>query len=444
MGDWNDNNLSEILEYPFDFERYIQERLREIDDVDERRFAKTILTEGLGKVIKCTEQKYRELERRVYEEIEIADNQYEAVMTLVKREHYDPTNGTLYPVMEQDLNDDELREMLSSEGNVYIGTIYLKMDQAGVKDFRATGEFAGMLEGNGEGKEAKVLIQPSNRYRDMMESLYQVFQDNHIPWVTMNTGYLDKFFDVFVEASGEMTYEEIKMENVKIQFDKFEQFVTYGVVPLWNMEWVVFNSADFMMPCINGIYYEHEFSLEDKEEKDGYLIQTNEDILEIRQEKGKIVIKSQKETFEEWKALHIIQAKTIRSLDYNQPFLTNHKKDTFFRRYSENSHVQLMTKTDLFRRIMELDIGEYVEVVDYEICDRARDFPPEEGMNWFVREDLFPMESRKVLLLKFEEKKPGFYLNDSMVRFAVSQIQLEISEYRCVGVLTGVSSHMTD
>lgn len=42
MGKWKDNNLSAILEYPFDFERYMEERLREIDDLDERQFAKTI------------------------------------------------------------------------------------------------------------------------------------------------------------------------------------------------------------------------------------------------------------------------------------------------------------------------------------------------------------------------------------------------------------------
>ena len=54
-------------------------------------------------------------------------------------------------------------------------------------------------------------------------------------------------------------------------------------------------------------------------------------------------------------------------------------------------------------------------------------------MNWFVRDELFPVESRKVLLLKFRAKNPGFYLNDSMVWFVVSQIQMEISEYRCAG-----------
>ena len=201
------------------------------------------------------------------------------------------------------------------------------------------------------------------------------------------------------------------------------------------MEWVNFDSADFMVPSINGIYYEHEFTLEDKEEGDGYLIESSQYILEIRHEKNKIVIKSEMETFENWKALHIIQKETIRSLDYKEPLVTNHKNDSFIRRYAENSRAQLMTKTDLFRRIMELDIRDYIEVVGYEIYSNGKDFPNKEGMNWFVRDELFPLESRKILLLKFKEKKPGHFLNDSMVRFVISQIQLEISEYRCEGVM---------
>ena len=85
---------------------------------------------------------------------------------------------------------------------------------------------------------------------------------------------------------------------------------------------------------------------------------------------------------------------------------------------------------------VELDIREYIEVVGYQICDNSRDYPVTgEGMNWFVKDELFPMESRKVLLLQFQEKQPGHYLNESMVRFVISQMQLEISEYRCVGVI---------
>ncbi len=434
MENWKDNNLSAILEYPFDFERYMEERLREIDDLDERKFAKKLLLEGLGKVIRCTEAKYQQLERRVYEELEIEDNQYEAVLTIVKRSHYDPTNGTLFPVSEEDLDETVLKETWSDGSRRWLGSIFLEASDDRQRDFQDSTKFTGTLVKAEENRAAAFEILPAMRYREVIEGLYLVFQDNHIPWDTINTGYLDKFYDVFIYIEGTEPAPD-SLEEVTIEFEEYKEEIRYGRIPLWNLEWVTFDSAEFMLPCINGIYYEHEFSLEDKDEKDGYLIQSNEDILEIRHEKNKIVIKSLKETFENWKALHLVQKETVRSLDYNAPLLTNRKRDSFIRRYAENSRVQLMTKTDLFRRIMELDIRDYIEVVGYEICESARDFPNTEGMNWFVRDELFPMESRRVLLLKFKERQPGHYLNGSMVRFVISQMQLEISEYRCVGVI---------
>ena len=94
-----------------------------------------------------------------------------------------------------------------------------------------------------------------------------------------------------------------------------------------------------------------------------------------------------------------------------------------------------MTWADLSRRILELDIRDYLEVDGYEIREPSREEPREEGMNWFLPEGLFPMEGRKVLLLKFRARRPGYYLNESMVRFVVSQLQLEIGEYRCEGMM---------
>lgn len=440
-GDCVDNrknsSLAAILEYPFDFDRYIEEQLREIKDLDERYFAKKVMVEGLGKLIRCTEDKYRQLEQRVYAEMKVADNQYEAVMTVVEKKHYDPTNGTLYPVDERDLEGKKLSESRSEGNRIWMGTIFLETDDRRRKAFERAGSFSGALQVQGESRELTFQVHPAKRYRDVMERLYQVFQDNHIPWETVNTAYLDKFYDVYAgrdelgETSDTGTF---LLEQAAIDFGEFADAVLYDRIPLWNMKWVKFSSTDFMVPCIDGIYYEHEFNLSEYAREDGYLIERNEDILEIRHEKQKIVIKSQKATFEDWKALHIIRQETIRSLDYGFPLLTNHKRDSFIRRFTENSRVQLTTKADLFRRIMEMDIRDYIEVVDYEICENTKEYPNAEGMNWFVRDELFPMESRKALVLKFDEKRPGYYLNDSMIRFVISQIQLEISEYRCVGV----------
>lgn len=442
MRQQDEENTAAILEYPFDYDRYIQESLRKIDDLDERRFAKTVLLEGLGEVIKCMEKKYQELEKRVYEEIEIKEYRYETVTTVIKKEHFDPVNMTLFPVISEEMEKEYIKEAASPEKGVYLGTVFLKTDEAKGRQFLEEGIFRGHFLFGEEKKKALFKIYRTEQYRNQIELLYKVFQDNRIPWETIHTGMLDKFYDVFLIGFEDETYEGEEKEEwtgalgeADICWGEFKPFICYGMMPLWNIERIYFDSTDFMLPCIDGIYYEHEFILPDGNCGDGYLIDPNEDILEIRHEKGKIIIKSKKETFENWQALHIVQKETIRSLHYTEPFLTNHRKDSFFKRMQEKNRIKLMTKTDLFRRIMELDIREYIEIDGYEICDDAVKNFQTEGMNWFVQEELFPMGSRKKLILKFKEKNKGHYLNDSMVRYVVSQIQMEINEYQCVGAI---------
>ena len=363
MATWQEENLSAILEYPFDFDRYIAEQLREIDDLDERIFAKKVLMEGLGRVIRQTEQKYQALEKRVYQEISIPDNAYGIVSTVVKRADYDPTNDTLFPVVPMDLDSEKAREALSTEEALYVGTVFLKADRVTCRGFENKGRLQAFLLVEGEEKEICTHIKKADRYREVMAELYRMFQDNHILWETVNTGYMDKLYDIYVYKE-DIPAETVSLENLRIDYGKYREAVQIDMLLLWNIERITFDSMNFMVPCIDGIYYEHEFTIEDENREDGYLIKINEDISEIRHERGKIIIKSGKETFENWTAIRIVQKNTVRSLDYNAPLLSNRKQDTFIRRYSSEAKVSLLTRAELFRRIMELDITDYIEVTD--------------------------------------------------------------------------------
>lgn len=434
---WYENHASTVLDYPFDFERYIEKRLREIEDLDERKFAKEVLLEGLGKVIRCTEQKYKELERRVWDEIRIVDNRYETVMTIVKRDVYDPANGTLYPVDTMDLEKNRTMG-IQEEGEVYGGTVYLELSESGMEGFVPEKTFPGTVRTETGEVETLFHIRPAKRYRQAVEGLYHIFLDNHIPWETVNTGYLDRFYDIWMcdpAKNGERIPIQPETEDVTVHFGGLEPYVHYDMIPLWNMEWLEFDSEDFMLPALDGICYEHAFSLDSREERDGYLVCSNEDIMEIRHETDRIIVKSKKETFEDWKVLHMIQTKTIQSLDYTAALLTNRRKDSFGRRSLEENGVWLMTRAGLMRRLMELDVEKWIEPEEIQVCDKE-EYPALRSMDWFVGEGMFPMDSRRTLLIVFREKQPGYYLNDSMMRFAVSCLQQEICEYRCVGILT--------
>ena len=54
-------------EKKFDYENYIKRQLREIDDLDERRYAKELLLGSLGELAAWTDAKYTALELRVRE-----------------------------------------------------------------------------------------------------------------------------------------------------------------------------------------------------------------------------------------------------------------------------------------------------------------------------------------------------------------------------------------
>lgn len=428
-------NVMSVFEYPFDYERYMGERLREIEDMEERLFAKKVISTGFGSVIRSTEEKYRKLEHRIFEEIETQENYYTSYSTIIDRTLYAPDNIMLFPVCEEDLDEAVSRNQLSNETTLYLETVYIELSEQDLICFKQDTKFLkGKIYKEGCELEVDLELRPACRYRDMVERLYNVFRNNDIAWNTINTAYMDKFFDIFLCLENEIKRSvAVNCPEVQITFGKWITVVRHGFIPLWNVQKISFGSTGFMTPSADGIHYEHEFIPEYDKQNGGYVVEQNEHILEIRHENEKIVLSSDLGTFEDWIAYRFVQASSVLTSDYSNPVLSNRKKESFMRSYAEKMQNRLLTKTELFRRIMELDIKEYLEISDYQILENSSGFPMYQSMNWFIKEELFPMESRKILLLIFKEKKAGFYLNETIMNFIISQMQMEINEYRCVG-----------
>lgn len=428
-----------LFEYPFDFDAYIQECLRGISDLDERKFAKTVLLEGLLSVIRTTEEKYLQLEHRVYEEIESRTSRYAITSTAVYLSDYDPTNPTLFPVCREDLKirkpDLGTFQTGGEQDSFCIGTIFLRADNVRCMAFQKKGVFAGRVKTQTGTYEASFHVKRAARYRGAVAHLYELFVYNSIPWTTVNTGYLDKFFDVCLQTvEGELKQGE-QWESAEIDYGEFQPFVREGMLPLWNVGQIVFSSKDFVVPCIDSKDYEHELPIGDFGEENGYLIEKNREIVGIRNTIDKIVMRSPVEVFENWTGYKIVPGDTVHSLRYDERPIGNRKKDSFIRRYMEQTGVRLHSKSDLYRRVGDLGLEEFLKIAGVEVLPVESQYPLLDDMNWFIKDELYPLETRRILLLQFEAADPGNYLNDALVQFAVSQIQLDEGEYRCVGVL---------
>lgn len=413
-----------IEEYQFDYKNYIQMRLKEIDDLDERRFAKELLLEGLAKVFACTEEKYESLKQRISRELVMPGERFHTFMTIIERESYDPIDDFWFPVCEEDLK---------KSGQEY-ETVYLMADEKRCREFLKQGTVQGT-----ESESRQTIsfeIRRSQRYLQAVKGLYQLFAENHIPWQVIHMGHLERFFDLIPIGEEGCCHNK----QITYQWGKWQEDVKTDMIPLWNIQRMEVHSQEFRLPCIDDVFYEHVFYLpEGQADEDGYLAKLNDEILSVRYEKNKVLLKTKKEILGDVEIYRMHQKRPDGVYGYRYKILSNQGKDSFAVRYLQKTGNFLQTPAELYRKVEELS-GEYwIELIGYEILPQAKnaEIGEEEvcgDMNPFAETQVFSDDRRSVLLFKIQKDKEDMedYLYETQIRYILSQIQMEFMEYRCV------------
>lgn len=414
-----------IEEHQFDYENYIQMRLKEIDDLDERRFAKELLLEGLARVFACTEEKYESLKQRIARELTIPGERFHTFMTIVERESYDPIDDFWFPVCEEDLK---------KSGQEY-KTIYLMADEKKCREFLRQGVLEGIEPESG--RAISFEIRRPQRYIHAVKELYRLFAENHVPWQVIHMGHLERFFDLIPIGEEGNSYDK----QAAYQWGRWQEAVKTDLIPLWNIQRMEVHSQEFRLPCIDDVFYEHAFYLpEGQAEEDGYLARINEEILSVRYEKNKILLKTKNEILGDVEICRMHQKRPEGVYGYRYKVLSNQGKDSFAGRYLQKTGNFLQTPAELYRKAAELS-GEYrIELAGYEILPQVENAGAgaEEiygDMNPFAGAQVFPDNRRSVLLFQFRKDRENGedYLYETQIRYILSQMQMEYMEYWCVG-----------
>lgn len=396
----------------FDMENYIQQRLTEITDTDERSFAKEVLLKGLLPAFRTMDERYRELEERVKREIEIKNQRFVVMTTVVRRQDYDPTNRTWFPVCPDDRS------------------VYFQGTEQEKRTFEETEYFTATDE---QGNMHRVGVRRATRYREAVEELYHIFVYNRVPWNTINTGQIDRFYELY-PLDGEET-----MEDWVISYGDWTEWINTEYMAVWNIEKFLFHCTKFMVPSLDGKYFEHELDLKDYNKDSSYMVGGNEEIMSIRYEEDKIILTSLKETFEDWTAYRFSNQVDVDSYGYKNRILSNRRDTGFTDCLTERQGHGIHSKTEIFRIVEGLEVGEYIRLTDCRIRDREQKGSFSADMNRFIREEVFPMETRRILELIFNKVEDAGqeepYCVEDMLRYAISQVQLLLDEYKCVGVL---------
>ncbi len=406
-------------EKQFEYEDYIRRRLREIDDLDERRFAQKLLLENLSRLFTWTESKYEALEQRVLNELEIPWKRFNIFMTVIRSEDYDPIHGFWFPVCSEDLQSVQKRECL---------TVYLEADEESCREFLDQGTLIGTEKESGQTVCFKVV--QSDRYQKSIKKLYQLFVSNHVPWQAVHMGHLERFFDLIP-----MEKEQVDLESA-FDWGKWGVYIKEKMMPLWNVEKTVAHTREFRMPCIDEVFYEHICYLpKENEGQDGYLVEVGKNLLSISYEKDRILLRTAEESVEEIQLYRLHQEKPEDALGYCYPVLSNYKKDNLTARYLQRTGNFIQTEMELHRKIEEMSGGYLINLLGYEITDKVEGKAVSGDMNEFIGSRIFSEDRRKILLLRIrkKERQENDYLYKSQIRYILTQIQMEFLEYRCMG-----------
>lgn len=402
----------------FDMDSYVKEKLTQITDQDERSFAKEVLLQALLPAFRTMEERYIELEERIKREVEVGRAGFSVLTTIIRQKDYDPVNRTWFAVCDKDLEK-------SSESQ-----LFFKGPEADKKRFE---QIPYLTAVDPLGQEHRLGIRRVSAYRQAVEELYQVFVYNRIPWSTVHTGYLDRFYELYPFE------EEQDTEGWTVSYGEWTDSISTGYIPVWNIEKFHFRCMKFMVPCPDGKHYEHELNLEEYDQNSSYMVGCNEDILSIRYEDAKIIMTSFKETFANWLAYRFCSEADMDSYGYDHGILGNRKKTHFIDAFQVKYGQGIISRTELFRMVEELELAPYLKLTGCAVCEREREGSVAADMNWFIREEMFPMDTRRILELHFVCERQGNREDGhdpaDMLRYAVSQVQLALNEYKCVGVL---------
>ena len=413
-----------FYESDFDIKKYIRKRIKEIEESDEHDFSKTLLFESLYKMSEVFEDRFNELERKVYEELENPIEEYEIATAVIKKDDYEDYMGALLPICEKDLENESI------EGRVnLIGTLYLKAADKICKQFEKD-NLKVIYSLNGALTSGYISVKRVKRYREEVIKLHNAFSENAIEWNTVNTVFLDRFFELDFSSLPK------DAKDLEIDFKEYTNYLMKDVMPLWNIEKVTLKSREFITPSNDKVYYEHEIDIKKEEESALMLICPESGIVGIRQEVGKVIVKTDEESYTDFLGYKInnIYYENEKGLE---DIISNKRKYGFLGRYANRSRVVLHTKAELYRKIKELEIEKYIEFIDCEevgFIDDDKETYIYADMNFFLGADLLPLDKRPVILMKFI-RTSNSNLCEAMVRYTLSQIQMDFDEYRCIGIL---------
>ncbi|NFT99359.1 normocyte-binding protein [Clostridium botulinum] len=421
----------------------IYEKLNEINDLNDRVMLKKILNSAFNSLEQHSEDRFNDLEERVFDEIQYLEEKYNVYSTIIDRKHLDVTNEFLFPVIEEDTEEkiydvktiiNNLNDNVSSK----MFNIFLKCDYSIFKQFISNNsEITGTIETNKKIHKAYFKVKANIEYKEKINTLYKCFINNNIMWKTVNMPYINKIAQIFLTKCEDQIDEEEESVKINIDFGDYSKYIKYDMVPLWNIKEIKLKCAGFPVPCIDKVNFEHDISIEKEGTNHGYLVNLDEENMDyVTIKKNYISITSKISASSPWLVYKIVNYKEDNTKKDNYEIMSNYKNVNFSNRFLFNNRYVIKTKSEIAKLINSFEASKHLRFRDLKIEElKFHEDKETYDANDFIIDEIREDNIKKSLVLYFEAKNKEYYLNNDILSFLVSEIQIIYPEYKCEGRL---------
>lgn len=420
----------------------ITEKLSKMEDLEQRKLLKDIMAGLFINLIDYQETANKNLEDRIFDEIEDIERKYDIYVTVCPKNDVDPVDEFLYPILPMDMEEKkydmkEIAEKLNRRESMKLFNIFMRCDYPEIRKLMTSEKsYRGEMITGKRKYAVKVKLQPNQDYMNEVERLYHIFQKNNIPWKTVNNPYVNKFFDVILLGCEGVLDENEEIAEIKIDFEEYEKYKITDIVPLWNIERIPVKSDGFPMPAIDKVNYEHSISLKKLGLENGYLVDEEDSLIKyIKRNEAELVIVSPQEKAGTWDILRIRQHMKEQGRKYPYELVSNSRKNSFINKYAQKQASLIRTKGEIIRIMNSFEASKYFEMEAIEVRNNSNDIGMTYDMNSFIIDDIRIGNDKKVMKLKFRTNAGNHFMKYDLLSFIVSEIQMYFPEYACEGEL---------
>ena len=306
----------------------------------------------------------------------------------------------------------------------YITTVFAKCDYPTIQEIIGQ-TFAARIQGESGTFHTQVELKYSIKYLQKMESLYYAFNENELPWSTINGPYFFKFLDVFCKQGTEQ-----EISGFEIDFGPYKKHLTYDKALLWNITALTVPvAACEAKPAYNAVQYEHMLKNVPLD-GDQYLVCSPGDKFSSFRRGRDIFVRTYAKQLEHVRLLRIISSEGA-DCPLFLPLKSNRKRPGFIDSMAARCNIPTCGEAE--RIVSSLGEAAQLQLMGIEKIPRAEENVARyRGLDYnSFREENMVTKDKELLLFTFSSSAERMWAHETMY-YALSELQLHFYEHRCV------------